>query len=113
MRPLIRAASYHAHVYFQDHQVARAEALQAAAGEALGAIATVWPLRRTRVGPHLAPMFEIEFTDAHREAVVGWVKANHGELPVLLHPETGDDLTDHHDHAVWLGEELGVDLSKL
>lgn len=113
MKDLIRAGSYHAHVYFQDAQAPQAEALRERAAAALGAIATVWPLRRTCVGPHLAPMFEIEFPDAARDAVVAWVQANRGGLPVMLHPETGDDLTDHRDHAVWLGEDLGLDFSRL
>ena len=113
MDALIQAPSYHAHVYFGPEQVASAEALQAAAEAALGGKAKVWPLRRVPVGPHHAPMFEIEFAHASREGVLSWVKAHHGDLPVLIHPETGDDLADHRDHAVWLGRNLGVDLTKL
>ena len=30
-----------------------------------------------------------------------------------VHPDTGDDLKDHTDHALWLGEMLELDLSAL
>ena len=39
--------------------------------------------------------------------------ANHRDFPVLLHPETGNDLVDHRDHAVWLGERLPLKLEIL
>ncbi len=38
---------------------------------------------------------------------------NRGGLTILVHPETGDDLADHSDHAVWLGPSLTLDLSVL
>jgi len=30
---------------------------------------------------------------------------------VFVHPETGDDLTDHTRHAIWLGAMLPLELS--
>jgi aromatic ring-cleaving dioxygenase len=30
---------------------------------------------------------------------------------VFLHPETGDELKDHTDHAIWLGAMRTLDLS--
>ena len=36
-----------------------------------------------------------------------------GAQPVLLHPESGNELEDHRDHAVWLGEPLPLNLSVL
>ena len=29
----------------------------------------------------------------------------------FIHPNTGDDLSDHRDHPLWLGDKLGLDLS--
>lgn len=110
---LIQAPAYHAHIYFRDEDVEAATRLHAQAGRALGTVATVWPMRKRRVGPHARPMFEIEFPHAAREQVLAWVEAHHGPFPVLLHPESGDELADHRDHAVWLGEVLPLDLSIL
>ncbi len=44
---------------------------------------------------------------------VPWLRVNHGDLAILIHPRTGDDLADHTDHALWLGEKLELDLSQL
>ena len=38
---------------------------------------------------------------------------NHGDLAVLIHPRTGDDLPDHGDYALWLGDKLELDFSVL
>jgi DOPA 4,5-dioxygenase len=110
---LIQAPSYHAHIYFRDEEVDAATALHGRAEAALGTVATVWPMRKRCVGPHARPMFEIEFPHAARAQVLAWVEAHHGGFSVLLHPETGDELSDHRDHAVWLGAQLPLDLSIL
>lgn len=108
---LIEAPSYHAHVYFQPDDAATIATLHARAQHDLAGLATVYPIRHRPVGPHAWPMFEIAFQRAQREPVVTWVEAHHGRQPVLLHPETGNDLVDHRDHAVWLGSRLPLDFS--
>ncbi len=32
---------------------------------------------------------------------------------MLVHPETGDDVIDHTDHALWLGEKLELNIDAL
>jgi len=32
-------------------------------------------------------------------------------LVVFLHPDTGDDLKDHTEHAIWMGSMRTLDLS--
>lgn len=110
---LNQASSYHAHIYFKPGEEGVIEPMHARAQRDLDGRATVWPIRYRPVGPHPLPMFEIEFPDAHREAVLDWVKAHHGAQSVLLHPETGHVLVDHRDNARWLGERLELDLSFL
>lgn len=110
---MLRAEQYHAHVYFDDEQAAFARALHRQATQDLAALATIWPMRMAPVGPHHAPMFEIEFPHPSREQVLDWLDAHRGPLSVLLHPETGDALRDHRDHAVWLGKNLGLNLAIL
>ena len=42
--------------------------------------------------------------------VVGWLALNHGALDVFVHPNTGDQLRDHRDSAMWLGRSYTLDL---
>ncbi len=39
-----------------------------------------------------------------------WLMLNRDGLTVLLHPETGDDYSDHTAHAAWLGGVLTLRL---
>ncbi|MBC7542708.1 MAG: 4,5-dioxygenase [Candidatus Sericytochromatia bacterium] len=111
MTTLITTPGYHAHVYFQLADEAAMALLQAKAEVDLAGLATVHSLRRKPVGPHPWPMFVVEFAHPHRTPVIDWLQAHHGTQPVLLHPDSGDDLADHRDHACWLGERQALDLS--
>ena len=42
-----------------------------------------------------------------------WLALNRNGLVVFAHPETGNELEDHRDHAIWMGELLPLDLSVL
>src|ERR1700704_7060702 len=58
------------------------------------------------VGPHPQSMYQIAFPREMLASFVPWLMLNRDGLIVLLHPETGDDLIDHTDHAVWYGAML-------
>ena len=45
--------------------------------------------------------------------VVPWLMLNREGLDILVHPTTGDDLADHTDHALWLGEKLELNIEFL
>ena len=38
---------------------------------------------------------------------------NHAGLDVLIHPETGDDVADHTEQALWLGQKLELNIEFL
>ncbi|MFT4717364.1 MAG: aromatic ring-cleaving dioxygenase [Paracoccaceae bacterium] len=40
-----------------------------------------------------------------------WLALNRDGLIVFSHPDTGDHLKDHRDHAIWLGGYIPLDLS--
>jgi DOPA 4,5-dioxygenase len=42
--------------------------------------------------------------------VAAWLALNHGALDVFMHPNTGDELRDHRDCAVWMGRSHTLDL---
>ena len=65
------------------------------------------------VGPHPKPMFQIAFGTGLFSDIVPWLMLNRSGLSILVHPETGDDVPDHRDHPLWLGEKLALDISFL
>ncbi|ORY50322.1 hypothetical protein BCR33DRAFT_846841 [Rhizoclosmatium globosum] len=65
-------------------------------------------------GPHTLPMFKaIVNTPAEFGAFLSWIATNRGDLSVLVHPLTGNDLVDHTTHAVWCGEKVPLKLEVL
>lgn len=103
---------YHAHIYYRDDEE---RAAAAEIREALGARPEV-QLGRWRdepVGPHPLPMFQAAFAAGAFAEIVPWLMLNRRGLSILVHPETGDDVPDHRDHPLWLGEKLTLDISFL
>lgn len=111
--------SFHAHIYFSPETrtsaLALKERLAAAAitgGTEVTGI-TIGRFHEVPVGPHLLPMFTVVVPHQAFTATVSWLMLEHGPHSVLIHPETGDDRADHSIHALWLGERLELDFSKL
>lgn len=71
------------------------------------------------IGPHPVAMFEVNiFTPAQFGAFIPWLVINRGPLSALVHPNTvdanGELLNHERDHtqrAIWMGEQLPLDLS--
>jgi len=64
-------------------------------------------------GPHPISQFNVIFENSEFQSIVPWLMLNRDGLAVLLHPETGDALADHTDHAAWLGGMLPLKLDVL
>lgn len=101
----LKITGYHAHVYYYDEQ---SRALAAALREKVSASFRVvlGRFRDEPIGPHPAPMYQIAFAPDQFPRLVPWLMLNRAGLTILIHPETGDDLLDHRDYAMWLGEKL-------
>jgi len=101
---------YHAHIYY-DPAKSRDRAAQLRER-----VAKEFPLAKLGrwhdepVGPHPQSMYQIAFPREMLGAFVPWLMLNRDGLTVLLHPETGDDLTDHTAHAAWFGAMLPLRL---
>jgi len=104
---------YHAHIYFDSNSRESAAQLHSNAFHELAGRARVHGLIDEPIGPHPLPMFEVDITVGHFEAVKSWLARNHGPHSVLIHPITGDDLADHRDYPQWLGTPLKLDLEFL
>lgn len=66
----------------------------------------------TTVGPHTLPMFEANFRRDLFSEFVLWLMENRNGLSILVHRRSEDDLKDHTTGALWLGEQVELDLSK-
>ena len=107
-------SGFHAHIYFEAETRESAESLRQLIGQHLAPkLRYEGKLIDRPIGPHPVPMFEIDFTPEHFADVVTFLMQKHGDHSVLIHPESGNDLRDHTAHALWLGIQLPLDLSRL
>ena len=65
------------------------------------------------VGPHTQPMFQIQIGYESISLVFQLLILNHKELSVLIHPLTGNALEEHSNLAMWLGNRIPLDFTKL
>ncbi|HIF11264.1 MAG TPA: 4,5-dioxygenase [Sneathiellales bacterium] len=102
---------YHAHVYYEENSKDRAENLRTAIENKF----TVTMGRRhdKPVGPHPRWMYQVAFGTEIFAEFIPWLALNRDNLVVLVHPLTGDDVADHRDFAMWLGEKLDLNLDVL
>ena len=108
LQPVV--AHYHAHIYYDPaKRRGRAERLRERVAKDFPK-AKLGRWHDELVGPHLQSMFQIVFPAEMLAAFVPWLMLNRDDLVVLLHPETGDDLTDHTAHAAWFGAILPLRL---
>lgn len=99
------------HVYYDDETRDEANALKAKviadfpeyAQE--GSIIVKQLKTEVAIGPHYDLFWEVDVARVDVFAkVLSWFVQHHGNLSVLVHPNTGHDLWDHTKHALWLGE---------
>jgi aromatic ring-cleaving dioxygenase len=101
---------YHAHVYYDPASSrGRAERLRERVAAAFPQ-AKLGRWHDELVGPHPQSMYQIAFPTPLLEKFVPWLMLNRDGLTILLHPETGDDYTDHSAHAAWFGAVLPLRL---
>ena len=102
---------YHVHVYF-DH------ATQETAERVRDGLAERFEVELGRIqfkamGPHPEWMYQVKFDPDEFSKLVPWLMLNHEGLNVLIHPQTGNDVADHSDNALWLGKQLDLNIEFL
>ncbi len=102
---------YHAHVYYDAASKEAAARLRAAVEARFEVTMGRW--HDKPVGPHPRWSYQIAFTPEVFGALVPWLALNRDGLVIFIHPNTGEDLTDHAERAIWLGEKVELDLSVL
>ncbi len=106
----VEITGFHAHVYFAPASRETAARVREGLGD--------FDVRLGRwhdkpIGPHPKPMYQVAFSPEQFSKVVPWLMLNRQGLDILVHPETGDDLKDHTDHSLWLGEKLELNIEFL
>ena len=99
---------YHAHIYYDKKSRPIAERLRRALPRRFDVELGRW--REEPVGPHPQSMYQVKFAPREFPRIVPWLMLNRAGLAILVHPETGDDFTDHAFNALWLGEKLKLRL---
>ncbi|CAH6718549.1 hypothetical protein CLIB1444_01S09208 [[Candida] jaroonii] len=107
---------YDFHIYYYAHNqssLAESNALQqrflndfSNEGEDGSVIVKKLPNEKV-IGPHPTQFWEVDVLRPEVFIkVISWFQLNHGNLSVLIHPQTGDDILDHTGRAMWLGDKL-------
>ena len=103
-------ASYHAHIYFDTASEDDARIVREEIDRRFVTVLGRW--HHKPVGPHPRWMYQVAFKPEVFPELVPWLALNRRGLTVFVHPETGDAVADHTDHALWMGEilELNIDV---
>ena len=102
--------AYHAHIYFNNDETARAESVRTKLQTELPGEVKVHRLVDRAIGPHPRPMFEVDFSPKNLGRMRDWFEKNNNGLSVMIHPLTGDHVKDHRDLSLWVGEKLNLNL---
>lgn len=103
---------WHAHVYFDAASRASAWALREAVGMHLAGKVEIGRFHENPVGPHPMWSFQLRIQTQDFLHVLEWLVLRHGMLDVFVHPNTGDGLRDHRDHAMWIGKSHILNLAR-
>ena len=100
---------FHAHIYFDPEQLARAQALGAEARERFGV--PVGHFHTRPVGPHPRGSCQLTIPPERWGEFSSWIALNRKGLTIFAHTSTGDDRADHTSHVIWFGPSETLNLS--
>ena len=109
-RQALKLVGFHAHVYYDADSRTAAEDLRAEIDASFEVELGRW--HDKPIGPHPFGSYQVAFKPYLFGELVPWLAMNRRDLIILIHPETGDDLVDHSDYAMWLVDSATLDLKR-
>ena len=100
---------YHAHLYFDPHELERARAVAVAAHDATGC--AVGRFHSEPVGPHPRGSVQLSLRADQFARFATWASEGRDGLTVFAHGLSGEDLADHTRHVIWFGSSEPLDLT--
>ncbi|EPQ50607.1 hypothetical protein GLOTRDRAFT_50391 [Gloeophyllum trabeum ATCC 11539] len=112
---------WHFHIYFHQHNAEEHAAALELRDAVLrlrrdGAFVAVplWRVNMEPMGPHPVGSYEIWCPAESFSSVFSYLCINRGELSILVHPLTREEVRwDHDTRKTWIGPSYPLDLSKL
>ncbi len=107
MQPAIKG--YHAHIYYDAESIDTARQVCEAVRDLFDA--EMGRMHERPVGPHPEWSCQLAFGPERLGDVLPWLALNRRGLTVFMHPDTGQDLQDHRDRAIWMGSMPALNLA--
>ena len=106
----LKIKGYHAHVYFDGETKSIAAKLRELLESNFGDSIQLGRWHERPIGPHPHWSYQVAFMPELIGEIIPYLMLNRSGLTILVHPETGNDLADHTEHAAWLGSSLPLNL---
>ncbi|MGX7952775.1 DOPA 4,5-dioxygenase family protein [Tsuneonella sp. HG249] len=100
---------FHAHIYFDPHELAQAQALADAAHTKFGC--PVGHFHTAPVGPHPRGSVQLSLRPEEFARFALWAPEARKGLTIFAHGLSGDDRADHSRYVVWFGPSEPLDLT--
>jgi DOPA 4,5-dioxygenase len=100
---------WHAHIYFDQASRDAAWALRERIEKAFAI--QMGRFHEKPVGPHPRFSYQVAFRNEQLADIASWLALNRGDLTIFMHPNTGHDLEDHRDRAIWFGRQVPLKLT--
>jgi DOPA 4,5-dioxygenase len=104
-----RIENFHAHIYFEAHELEPARTLAEEARSRFGV--SVGRFHERPVGPHPRGSCQLVVETERFGDFALWAAVNRRGLTIFAHASTGDDRADHSENVVWFGPSERLDLS--
>lgn len=108
-RPTNDFERYHAHIYFDEASASSARELCVATWQ--NCHIGLGRFHERPIGPHPVWSCQLTFDKDEFDRLIPWLDLHRGDLNILVHPLSGDDLADHTTLATWLGDEIELTTS--
>ncbi len=102
--------AFHAHVYYESSTCEQVSILCHEAGKRFDI--SIGRMHKQPVGPHPKWSCQLAFKPELFAEVIPWLALNRNGLTVFIHPDTGNDLKDHTEYTMWMGqmEQLNLEI---